>query len=58
MYVDPACTGLSWGNPTPEFKYKKLLEFIDVAVEILKKQLHSTSKSKFQPNPTYLGEET
>ena len=51
VYVDPACTGLSWGIPTPEFKYKKLPEFIDVAVGILRKQLYSTSKIKFQPNP-------
>jgi len=51
VYVDPACTGLSWGKPTPEFKYKKLPEFIDVAMGILKKQLYSTSKIKFQPNP-------
>ena len=49
--VDPPCTRLSWGKPTPEFKYRKLLEFIDVAVGIRRKQLYSISKIQFRPNP-------
>ncbi|PVX23779.1 MAG: hypothetical protein CW691_09645 [Candidatus Bathyarchaeum sp.] len=50
IYVDPACTGLTLGKPSPEFKYKTLPEFIDVAVGIRRKQLHSTSKIQFRPN--------
>ena len=50
IYVDPACTGLSWGKPVPEFKYRTLPEFIDVAVGLRKQQLHSTSKIQCRQN--------
>jgi hypothetical protein len=43
VYVDPACKGLSWGQPTFEFKNKLLPEFIDIAVGIRKNQIYSTS---------------
>lgn len=46
IYVDPSCTGLRWGKPTPEFKYNTLPEFIDVAVGFQRKQFHSTSKTQ------------
>jgi Fe-S-cluster containining protein len=51
IYVDPGCMGLSWGNPSPEFKYRILPEFIEVAVGLRKKQLHSTSKIQYRQNP-------
>jgi Fe-S-cluster containining protein len=51
IYVDPACTGLSWGKPVPEFKYRTLPEFIDVAVGLERKQFHSTSKIQSHPRP-------
>ncbi len=44
IYVDPACKGLNWGIPSPEYKYRTLPEFIDVAVGLCKQQFHSTSK--------------
>ena len=50
IYVDPACTGLSWGKPTPEFKYKALPEFVDVATGLRRKQLYSTSQIQLRPN--------
>jgi len=49
VYVDPACTGLIWGQPIPEFKFKTLPEFVDVALGLRKKQFHSTSKLHCQP---------
>ena len=56
VYVDPACAGLSWGEPTQEFKFRILPEFIDVAVGILEKQFYSTSKTLGQPKPyTFMG---
>ena len=51
IYVDPACTGLSWGKPTPEFKYRTSPEFIDVALGLRKQQFHSTSKIQCRQNP-------
>ena len=51
VYVDPACTGLNWGKPAPEFKYKTLPEFIDVAVGLRNQQFHSTSKIQCRQNP-------
>jgi Fe-S-cluster containining protein len=51
VYVDPVCMGLSWGKPAPEFKYRTLPEFIDVAVGLRKHQLHSTSKIQYRQNP-------
>ena len=44
IYVDSACTGLSWGKPTPELMYRVLPEFIDVAIGLRKQQFYSTSK--------------
>ena len=44
VYVDPACTGLTWGNPTAEFKFRTLPEFIDVALGLRNQQFYSTSK--------------
>jgi hypothetical protein len=49
VYVDPACMGFNWGKPTPEFKYRTLPEFIDVALGLREKQFHSTSKIPYQP---------
>jgi hypothetical protein len=51
VYVDQACTGLSWGIPTPEFKYRTLPELIDVAVGLRKQQFHSTSKIQCRQSP-------
>jgi hypothetical protein len=51
VYVDPACTGLIWGKPAPEFKYRILTEFIDVAVGLRNQQFHSTSKIQCRQNP-------
>ena len=45
VYVDPACTGLIWGNPTSDFKFRTLPEFIDVAVGLRDRQFYSTSKN-------------
>lgn len=44
IYVDSACTGVSWGRPMPEFKNNILPEFVDVAVGLCRRQFHSTSK--------------
>jgi len=58
IYVDPACTGLTWGNPAPEFKYRTLPEFIDVAVGLRKQQLHSHQRFNADPTLTCSEEET
>jgi len=56
IYVDPACTGLSWGKPTTDFKFKTLPEFIDVAMRLRRKQFYSTSKIPFRPiHPQFRG---
>ncbi len=48
VYLDPECTGISWGKPNQEFKYRTLPEFIDVAVGLREKQFYSTSKIQYQ----------
>ena len=48
VYVDPGCTGLRQGQPTTDFKYKILPEFIDVAIGLRLNQYYSTSKTHGQ----------
>ena len=50
VYIDPECKGLIWGKPTPEFKYNVIPEFIEVAIGIRRKQIHSTSRLHFRSN--------
>ena len=50
VYVDPECKGLLWGKPIPELKYKVIPEFIEVAIGIRRKQIHSTSNFHFRYN--------
>ena len=35
VYVDPACVGIRWGNPTQEFTYGTLTELVEIATGIL-----------------------
>jgi len=44
IYVDMACSGLTFGTPTDDFKYRVLPEFIEVAADLRDTQIHSTSK--------------
>jgi Fe-S-cluster containining protein len=44
VYVDPSCLGLKWGTPTQEFINETLVEFIDLALGVQKKQFFSTSR--------------
>ena len=46
IYVDPACTGLNWGRPCADFKFRTLPAFVDVAVGLRNNQIFSTSKAK------------
>ena len=48
-YVDPACIGIRWGKPTPEFTYRTLTELIEVALGLREKQYYSTSRTPFRP---------
>jgi Fe-S-cluster containining protein len=48
VYVDPACNGLTWGNPDSELKFRTLPEFIDVAIGLRERQVYSTSKVNCQ----------
>lgn len=50
IYVDPLCTGLSWGIPNQEFIFRILPEFVEVAIGVRDKQFHSTSKFLRQPS--------
>jgi Fe-S-cluster containining protein len=50
IYVDSECAGLSWGQPTFEFKNKLLPEFIGVALGVRKKQMYSTSNLRLVPS--------
>jgi Fe-S-cluster containining protein len=44
VYVDPACPGLRWGTPHPEFASTILPEFIDLALGQRRKQQYSTAR--------------
>jgi len=49
IYVDPSCTGLTWGNPTTNFLKTTLTEFIELALGLRKKQVYSTSRMLSYP---------
>jgi Fe-S-cluster containining protein len=49
IYVDPSCTGLTWGNPTTNFMKTTLTEFIELALGMRKKQVYSTSQILYYP---------
>ncbi len=49
IYVDPSCTGLTWGNPTTNFLKTTLTEFIELALGLRKKQVYSTSQMLHSP---------
>jgi len=44
IYVDPSCMGLTWGDPTPEFTYGTLREFVEIALGLCEKQFHTTAQ--------------
>jgi len=43
IYVDPSCTGIIWGNPTREFMYGTMREFVEIALGLREKQFYSTA---------------
>jgi Fe-S-cluster containining protein len=43
VYVDPACPGLRFGTPTPEFAYSVVPEFAEIAAGVRRRQLKSTA---------------
>ncbi len=49
VYVDPACPGIRWGNPTQEFTYGILTELVEIATGIREKQYYSTSRRSYHP---------
>lgn len=49
VYVEPACIGIRWGNPTQEFTYRTMPEFIEVALGLREKQYYSTAKIPYRP---------
>jgi len=49
IYVDPSCTGLTWGNPTANFLKTTLTEFVELALGLREKQVYSTSKMLYSP---------
>ncbi len=49
IYVDSECAGLNFGKPIPEFAYKTLPEFIEIALGLREKQLNSTAKINLVP---------
>ncbi len=46
IYVDMACSGLSFGHPSQDYMTRILPEFIEVAADLRENQVHSTSKLK------------
>jgi Fe-S-cluster containining protein len=44
VYVDPSCTGIRWGTPSPEFTSFTLPEFVDLALGQRRKQYYSTAR--------------
>lgn len=43
IYVDPACTGLRLGEPTREFVYSVIPEFIEIALNSCRRQFKTTA---------------
>ena len=44
IYVDPSCIGITWGNPTQEFRYGTLKEFVEIASGLCEKQFYTTAQ--------------
>jgi len=44
VYVDPACVGITWGNPTHEFVYGTLREFVEISLGFCEKQFYTTAQ--------------
>ena len=36
--------GITWGNPTQEFTYGTLREFVEIALGLCEKQFHTTAQ--------------
>ncbi|MEM2896403.1 MAG: YkgJ family cysteine cluster protein [Candidatus Bathyarchaeia archaeon] len=51
VYVDPACRGLSLGNPSEELVTKTIPEFIKIFLGIKQTQFYSTSRMIYQALP-------
>jgi len=49
VYVDPSCAGLQLGNPASGFLNETLVEFVDLALGLRKKQFYSTIRLLPQP---------
>jgi Fe-S-cluster containining protein len=43
VYVDPACPGLRFGVPSPEFAYSVVPEFVEIALGNCRRQFKSTA---------------
>lgn len=54
VYVDPFCTGIRWGEPSPLLTYKIIPEFVEIALGLRQNQLYSTMtiKTKLFPVKT------
>jgi len=44
VYVDPSCMGITWGNPTQEFVYRTLKEFVEIGLGLREKQFYTTAE--------------
>ena len=44
VYIDPSCPGIRWGKPSSIMVNHVIPEFIEIALGIRKKQVHSTGR--------------